>query len=52
MEISTSAVKYDTGDTIIITGNGEPSQNTTLLIKDQEDQIIHYDVFTSQNDGR
>jgi hypothetical protein len=51
MEISTSAVKYDTGDTIIITGNGEPSQNTTLLIKDQEDQIIHYDVFTSQNDG-
>ena len=46
-----SAVRYNLGDTISITGSGEPTKNTTVLIKDTDDKIIHYDVFTSQGNG-
>ena len=51
LELSMSAVRYNSGDTISITGSGEPTKNTTVLIKDEDDKIIHYDVFTSQGNG-
>ena len=51
VEIFTSAVRYSIGETINLTGTGEPSKNTTIWIKDQNDSIIHYDVFTSQPNG-
>ncbi len=51
VEISTSAIRYNTGETIEISGIGEPSKNTTILIKDETNKIIHYDVFTSVNNG-
>ena len=51
LEISLSAIRYNVGDTISVTGNGEPTENTTVLVKDEEGKIMHYDVFTSQDDG-
>ena len=51
LEISTSAMRYNTGDTISITGNAEPLKDSTILIKDETGKIIHYDVFTSGADG-
>jgi len=51
LQISTSAIRYNGGDTLSLTGNGEPSKNTTVSIIDDENKIIHYDVFTSQNNG-
>jgi len=51
VEISTSAIKYNIGDTINITGTGEPGKSTTVLIKNNAGNIIHYDVFTGQPNG-
>ena len=51
VEMFASSVRYSTGETISITGTGEPSKNTTIWIKDENDSIIHYDVFTSQPNG-
>jgi len=51
MQISTSAVRYNLGETITITGTAEPNNDTTIWIKDQNKKIIHYDVFTSNADG-
>ena len=51
LEISISSVRYDVGDTVRITGNGEPGKNTTVLVKDTDGKIVHYDVFTSQSNG-
>ena len=51
LEISTSAMRYNAGDTISITGNAEPLKDSTILIKDETGKIIHYDVFTSGADG-
>ena len=51
LEISISSVRYDVGDVVRITGNGEPGKNTTVLVKDTDGKIVHYDVFTSQSNG-
>ena len=51
VETSTLAVRYYPGDTVSITGTGEPNKDTTLWIKDDGDKIIHYDVFTSKPNG-
>jgi len=51
IEISTSAIRYNAGETVIITGTGEPNKDTTVWIKDQDKKIIHYDVFTSNANG-
>ena len=51
LEFSTSAVRYDIGNAITITGSGEPTKQTTVLVKNEDDKIIHYDVFTSQANG-
>jgi len=34
IEISTSAVRYNTGETVTVTGTAEPNKNTTIWIKD------------------
>jgi len=51
IQISTSAVRYNVGETVTITGTAEPNKDTTIWIKDQDEKIIRYDVFTSNVDG-
>jgi len=51
IQISTSAVRYNAGEAVTITGTAEPNKNTTIWVKDQNKKIIHYDVFTSNADG-
>jgi len=51
IQISTSAVRYNAGETVTITGTAEPNKDTTIWIKDQDKKIVHYDVFTSNVDG-
>ena len=51
IQIATSAVRYNVGETVTITGTAEPNTNTTIWIKDQNKKIIHYDVFTSNANG-
>jgi len=51
IQISTSAVRYNVGETVTITGTAEPNNDTTVWVKDQNKKIVHYDVFTSNADG-
>ena len=51
VQAATAAVRYDKGETLSITGTGEPNQKTTVWIKDESRKIVHYDVFTSQPNG-
>ena len=51
IQISTSAVRYNAGETVTITGTAEPNKDTTIWIKDQDKKIVYYDVFTSNADG-
>ena len=50
IQISTSAVRYNVGESVTITGTAEPNNNTTIWVKN-ENKIILYDVFTSNADG-
>ena len=51
IQISTSAVRYNAGEAVTITGTGEPNDDTTIWVKDQNKKIVHYDVFTNNADG-
>jgi len=51
IQISTSAVRYNAGEAVTITGTAEPNKDTTIWIKDQNKKIVQYDVFTSDVDG-
>jgi len=51
IQISTSAVRYNPGEAVTITGTAEPNNNTTVWVKDQNNKIVLYDVFTSNADG-
>ena len=51
IQISTSAVRYNAGETVTITGTAEPNNDTTIWVKDQNKKIVYYDVFTSNTDG-
>jgi len=51
IQISTSAVRYNVGEIVTITGTAEPNKDTTVWIRDQDKKIVHYDVFTSNADG-
>jgi len=51
IQISTSAVRYNPGEAVTITGTAEPNNDTTVWVKDQNKKIVHYDVFTSNADG-
>jgi len=51
IHISTSAVRYNLGETVTITGTAEPNNNTTIWVKNENKKILYYDVFTSNADG-
>ena len=51
MQISTSAVRYNVGEAVTITGTADPNNSTTIWVKDQDKKIVYYDVFTSNADG-
>jgi hypothetical protein len=51
MQISTSAIRYNAGEAVTITGTAEPNNNTTIWVKDQDKKIVYYDVFTSNANG-
>ena len=51
IEISVSAIRYNAGETISIIGNSESNTNTTIWIKDQNDNIILYDIFRTDGTG-
>jgi len=50
IQISMSAVRYNLGETVTITGTADPNNDTTIWVKN-ENKIILYDVFTSNADG-
>ena len=51
IEVSTSAVRYNSGEVISITGNAEASKDTTIWIRDENKKIVLYDIFKSSNNG-
>jgi len=51
IQISTSAVRYNLGETVTITGTAEPNNDTTIWVKNENKKIVYYDVFTSNADG-
>jgi len=51
IDISASAVRYNIGDTVSIIGISESNTDTTIWIKDQDKNIILYDVFTTNANG-
>ena len=51
IEISASAVRYNIGETVSITGTSEPNKNTTIWVKDKDKKIVLYDVITSGGSG-
>ena len=51
LEISTAATRYNQGDTIIFTGNGVPSKDATVIIKDPTGKIIHFGIIEISSSG-
>ena len=51
IDISTSAVRYDLGETVSIIGLIEPNKDTTIWVKDNDKKIAHYDLFRSPANG-
>ena len=51
IEISASAVRYNLGETVSITGTSEPNKSTTIWVKDQTKKITHFDIITSDGSG-
>ena len=51
IEISTTAKRYNLGETVSITGTSEPNKNTTIWIKDENKKTITYHIITSNGNG-
>ena len=51
IDVSTSAVRYNVGETVSIIGKSESNTDTTIWIKDQDKKIILYDIFTTNSNG-
>ena len=51
IQMSTSAIRYNSGETVTITGTAEPNSDTTIWVKNENRKIVYYDVFTSDADG-
>ncbi len=51
IEISSSAVRYNLGETVSITGTSEPNKDTTIWVKDQDKKIVLFDITTSDASG-
>jgi len=51
IDVSASAVRYNMGDTVSIIGISESNTDTTIWIKDQNKNIILYDIFVTNTNG-
>jgi len=51
IDVSASAVRYNMGDIVSIIGISESNTDTTIWIKDQNKNIILYDIFTTNANG-
>ena len=51
IDVSASAIRYNIGDTVSIIGVSESNIDTTIWIKDQNKNIILYDIFTTNANG-
>ena len=51
VEISTTAERYNLGDTISVIGTSGPNKNTTVWIKDENKRTILYDIVKSDANG-
>ena len=51
IDISSSAVRYNIGETVSIIGVSESNTDTTIWIKDQNKKILLYDIFTTNANG-
>jgi len=51
IDVSASAVRYNMGDTVSIIGVSESNTDTTIWIKDDNKNIILYDIFTTSANG-
>jgi len=51
IDVSASAVRYNIGDTVSIIGVSESNTDTTIWIKNQDKNIILYDIFTTNANG-
>jgi hypothetical protein len=51
IEISASAVRYNSGETVSITGSSEPNKSATLWVKDNGKKIILYDIIAIDGSG-
>ena len=51
IEISVSALRYNPGETVSMTGNSEPNKSTKIWVKDQDKKIVRYDIITSDGSG-
>jgi len=51
IDVFASAVRYNVGDTVSIIGISESNTDTTIWIKDQNKNIILYDIFTTNANG-
>ena len=49
--ISLPATRYNPGDVITVSGDGLPNKDVTIIIKDAEDKIIHYEILNGKNSG-
>ena len=49
--ISLPATRYNPGDVITVSGDGLPNKDVTIIIKDGEDKIIHYEILNGKNSG-
>jgi hypothetical protein len=51
IDVYTSAVRYNAGETVSIIGISESNTDTTIWIKDENNNIILYDIFTTNSNG-
>ena len=51
VQVFASAVRYNMGDTVNISGVSESNIDSTIWIKDEDKKIILYDIFTTDVNG-
>jgi hypothetical protein len=51
LNISSSATRYNQGDTIIFAGNAVPNTDATIIVEDPNGKIIHFDLIEIDGSG-
>ena len=51
LNFSTATTRYNPGDTVIFIGDGIPNKDLTLLVKDPNGKIIHFDIIKMDVNG-